>query len=103
MGQSDDLLDPLFDGDKTLQEKNILKEEIMLECWKYLNRDPELILDNFIIYVSSDQTYVLPPTGNSRMKFLEYMITFFEIREEFEKCGHLVKIKEKILSNVKKF
>ena len=103
MGQNEDLLDPLFDGEKPQQEKNILKEQIMMECWKYLYRDPELILDNFIIYVTSEQTYILPPTGNSRIKFLEYMITFFELREEFEKCAHLVKIKEKILSNIKKF
>src|SRR3972149_11262866 len=103
MGKTLDFLDPLFSNEKTPAEKNILKEEIINECWKYLDRDPELILDNFIIYVTKEQTYIVPPTGTSRVKLLEYMISFFEAREEFEKCAHLVKIKEKILGNIKKF
>jgi hypothetical protein len=101
--ENQDFLDPLFGADKTPEQKKKLLKEVMNESWNNLNKDVELILDNFIIYVTKDQTYIVPPEGTSRVKYLDFMIEFFQNKEEFEKCAHLLKVKNKILANIKKF
>ncbi len=99
----DDIFDSVFE-DNNPEEKDQIKQFIIDECWKYFDRDPELVLDNFIIYVvRPTYTYILPPQGMSRLELLDYLIEHFENKESFEKCGHLLNIKNKILRNINKF
>lgn len=85
------------------EENPELKKEVIEECWEFLKKDPELILDNFIIYVTRKHTYIIPPEGIGRIGFLEYLIDYFEAQERYERCAHLLKIKDKILGNINKF
>lgn len=103
MYKDEDIFGSLFDSSgRDDKEVEKLKNEVLEECWKNLNKKPELILDNFIIYVTKEHTYIIPPEGMSRIKFLDYLIQHFEAKEEFERCSHLLKIRKKISANINK-
>lgn len=70
------------------------KDSLMRASYYQITRNFTKTVNRFVVFKDSDRLIEIPHGIGQRSKFIDLMVKYFEMSEEFEKCIRLVKLKE---------
>ena len=73
------------------------KDSLMRASYYQITRNFTKTVNRFVVFKDNDRLIEIPHGIGQRSKFIDLMVKYFEVSEEFEKCIRLVKLKELVL------
>ena len=79
---------------------NVPKSEVdhlMRSSYNSLINNKRRTIIEFIVYTEGDKQVEIPAGTGQRIKFINKLINYFEVLEEYEKCQELIELKGLVL------
>ena len=77
---------------KSISNKD--KDSLMRASYYQITRNFTKTVNRFVVFKDNDRLIEIPHGIGQRSKFIDLMVKYFEMSEEFEKCIRLIKLKE---------
>lgn len=75
------------------------KDFLMRATFDCLTTDVNRTLNNFIVFEEGDVVAEVKKGTGERVKVIDTLIEYFEVKEEYEKCSELVQLKKLIIED----
>lgn len=73
------------------------KDSLMRASYYQISRNFTKTVNRFVVFKDNDRLIEIPHGIGQRSKFIDLMVRYFEMCEEYEKCTRLIKLKELVI------
>ena len=73
------------------------RDSLMRASYYQITRNFTKTINRFIVFKDSERLVEIPHGIAQRSKFIDLMVKYFEVLEEYEKCTKLMKLRELVI------
>lgn len=73
------------------------KDALMRSSYSIITRNFTKTVNRFIAFQDGKNTIEIPHGKGQRSKFIQVLVEYFEVLEEYEKCDTLMKLKDLVI------
>jgi len=73
------------------------RDSLMRASYYQITRNFTKTVNRFIVFKDGDRLIEIPHGIGQRSKFIDLLIKYFEVIEEYEKCDRLLKLKDLVI------
>ena len=76
---------------------NADRDSLMRASYYQITRNFTKTVNRFIVFKDDDRPIEIPHGIGQRSKFIDLLVKYFEVIEEYEKCDKLMKLKDLVI------
>lgn len=76
---------------------NADRDSLMRASYYQITRNFTKTVNRFIVFKDDDRLIEIPHGIGQRSKFIDLLVKYFEVIEEYEKCDKLMKLKDLVI------
>jgi hypothetical protein len=73
------------------------RDSLMRASYYQITRNFTKTVNRFVVFKDDDRLIEIPHGIGQRSKFIDLLIKYFEVIEEYEKCDKLMKLKDLVI------